>query len=179
MTPRALDGEPDRLDGEPNGSQSRPLTPGERMLLGSLFADTIDYERARVFARKWQFFQPRHIAMAPNGNIYFPPPYHHDDFSLASLPLHTRAWFVHEGAHLYQYYGLKWNVIARGIVSRRYSYRLTPGKKLHQYGLEQMGSIAADYYVLREGGRIRRDYCLADFADVLPLRGADELSAMA
>ena len=139
-------------------------------MLRELFADHIDYDRARVFARKWQFFQPKHIAMAPNGNVYFPPPHHLDDFSLLDVPLHKRAWFVHEGAHLYQYYGLRWNVIARGIVQRRYRYRLTPGKPFHAYGLEQMGSIAADYYTLTQGGRIDNGHTLIDFTGVLPLR---------
>jgi hypothetical protein len=107
--------------------------------------------------------------MAPNGNIYFPPAHHLADFSLLAVPLAARAWFVHEGAHLYQFYGLGWNVIARGIVSRRYSYKLAPGKPFARYGLEQMGSIAADYYTLTQHGSIKPAYALADFADILPL----------
>ncbi|HEX6241632.1 MAG TPA: hypothetical protein VFZ61_12080 [Polyangiales bacterium] len=148
---------------------SRPLTQGEVALLRSVFADHIDYERVRVFARKWQFFQPRHIAMAPNGHVYFPPPHCEPDFSLESLPLRTRAWFVHEGAHLYQHYGLKWNVILRGAIDRRYTYRLKPGKRFHEYGLEQMGSIAADYYMTREGGVAASGAPFETFEGVLPL----------
>ena len=154
---------------QPTRLDSRPFTDGERALLRSVFADHIDYERARVFARKWQFFQPRHVAMAPNGHIYFPPPYCCEDFSLTELPLRTRAWFVHEGAHLYQHYTLKWNVMVRGAIDRRYSYRLTPGKRFHEYGLEQMGSMAADYYVLREGGVVESGVRIEQFAGVLPL----------
>jgi hypothetical protein len=139
-------------------------------LLRSLFAEHIDYARVRIFGRKWQFFQPRHVAMAPNGHVYFPPAHFLPDYSLPELELHTRAWFVHEGAHLYQHYGLKWNVIVRGALSRRYSYTLKPGKPYHHYGLEQMGSIAADFYVLCQGGRIDAPHSLVDFCDVLPLR---------
>lgn len=150
--------------------EGRPFTVGERALLRSLFADHIDYQRARVFGRKWRFFQPKNVAMAPNGNVYFPPAHYLEDYSSPSLSLRTRAWFVHEGAHLYQHYGLGWNVILRGIVQRRYRYTLKPGKPLRAYGLEQMGSIAADYYTLREGGSIGSAHTLAAFKDVLPLR---------
>ena len=122
-----------------------------------------------MFGRKWQFFQPDNTAMTPNGNIYFPPAHYIADFSLASVPLNKRAWFVHEAAHLYQFYGLGWNVIARGIIDRNYSYELVKGKKLKAYGLEQMGSIAADYYVLLNHGTIKNTYSVTDFADALPL----------
>jgi hypothetical protein len=148
---------------------TRGLTEGEKALLESVFASHIDYTATRVFGRKWQFFQPDDTAMTPNGNIYFPPAHYIADFSLASVPLHKRAWFVHEGAHLYQFYGLGWNVIARGIIDRNYRYELVKGKKLAAYGLEQMGSIAADYYTLTSHGTIKNTYALADFADALPL----------
>jgi hypothetical protein len=147
----------------------RSLTEGERTLLRSVFADHIDYDVARIYGRKWRFFQPRHTAMAPNGNVYFPPAHYLPDYSLLAIPLSVRAWFVHEGAHLYQFYGLGWNVIARGIVSRRYSYKLREGKPFARYGLEQMGSIAADYYTLTQYGSIKPPYTLADFSGTLPL----------
>jgi hypothetical protein len=148
---------------------ARGLTEGEKALLASVFASHIDYKAARVFGRKWQFFQPDNTAMTPNGNIYFPPAHYVADFSLATVPLSKRAWFVHEGAHLYQFYGLRWNVIARGILDRNYDYELVAGKKLSHYGLEQMGSIAADYYTLLNHGAIKGKYALADYAGLLPL----------
>jgi hypothetical protein len=76
---------------------ARGLTEGEKALLKSVFAEHIDYQATKVYDRKWQFFQPDDTAMTPNGNIYFPPAHHVADFSLAALPLHKRAWFVHEG----------------------------------------------------------------------------------
>jgi hypothetical protein len=147
----------------------RGLTGGEQAMLQSVFASHIDYPSVQVYGRKWQFFQPDDTAMTPNGNIYFPPGHYLADYSLSSVPLGTRAWFVHEGAHLYQFYGLKWNVIARGMFSRDYSYELVKGKKLQEYGLEQMGSIAADYYVLVNHGTIKKKDALADYASALPL----------
>ncbi len=104
--------------------------------------------------------------MTPDGRIYFPPKHYLDDFSTA--PLAIRAWFVHEGAHLYQFYSLGWNIKLRGAVDRNYDYLLDPRKKFQQYGLEQQGSIAQDYYTLRNGGTISKPYNLSDFATTLP-----------
>lgn len=49
---------------------SRPLTPGETALARSVFRDAIDYARVRIHNRKWAFFQPRHVTMAPLGAIH-------------------------------------------------------------------------------------------------------------
>jgi hypothetical protein len=147
----------------------RSLMPGETQMLRSVFADHIDYRLTKVYGRKWQFFQPDDTAMTPNGNIYFPPAHYEADFSAPTVPLSKRAWFVHEGAHLYQFYGLHWNVIARGMFSRNYHYTLVSGRHLGDYGLEAMGSIAADYYTLVHGGATRDVHTLADFSGLLPL----------
>lgn len=145
----------------------RALTDGEIQLLQSVFANRIDYAAVKVHDRVYVFFQPADTAMAPNGEIYFPRAHYLPDFSTASLA--DRAWFVHEGAHLYQYYGLKWSIKLRGIVDRRYDYTLDPMKQFQDYGLEEMGGIAQDYYTLREGGSISRPYKLSDYAGLLPI----------
>lgn len=117
-------------------------------MLRSVFRSGITYPSVRVHNFKHFFFQPDNTAMTPNGEIYFPPGHYAGDFSTANLS--KRAWFVHESAHLYQHYGLKWNVYVRGAVDREYTYTLDPAKtKLSDYGLEQMGDIAQDYYILK------------------------------
>ena len=148
---------------------SRVLTSGETTLLRSVYGSGIDYQRVRIHDEKWAFFQPSDTAMTPNGEMYWPPAHYEADFSTASL--FKRAWFVHEGAHLYQYYGLHWSVIARGMVDRNYNYTLDPAKtRLRDYGLEEMGDIASDYYTLRVGGSISpRTYALANYAALLPI----------
>ncbi len=145
---------------------SRALTPGEVDILMSVFSTTIPYPEVAIHNYKAYLFQPDDTAMAPDGSIYFPPKHYLSDFSTASLTI--RAWLVHEGAHLYQYYALGWNIKLRGIIDRNYDYVLDPRKKFQQYGLEQQGAIAQDYYTLRNGGRISRPYNLNDFANVLP-----------
>lgn len=145
---------------------SRSLTSGEITLLKSVFATTIDYGKVKVHNFKAYPFQPNDTAMTPNGEIYFPEEHYLPDFSTASLAI--RSWFIHEGAHLYQYYSLRWNIKLRGMFDRNYDYTLQLGKKFQQYGLEEQGDIAQDYYRLREGGTIKRAYHLSDFANILP-----------
>ena len=147
---------------------SRVLTGGETAMLSRVFGKGIAYASVRVHNFKRFFFQPDNTAMTPNGEIYFPEKHYLADFSAA--PLSKRAWFVHEGAHLYQHYGLGWNVYVRGATDRNYSYTLDATKtKLSDYGLEQMGDIAQDYYTLTQGGAISLPYTLANYAALLPI----------
>ena len=138
-------------------------------MLRSVFGAGITYASVWVHDTKWAFFQPDDTAMTPNGEMYWPPVHYEADFATASLS--KRAWFVHEGAHLYQHYGLHWNVTVRGILSRNYNYKLDPAKtKLSDYGLEEMGDIASDFYRLKMGGSISpRTYVLSDYVSLLPI----------
>ncbi len=51
----------------------RSLTAAETVLARSVFGEAIDYSRVKVFARKWWPFQPRQVAMAPDGNLWLSP----------------------------------------------------------------------------------------------------------
>jgi len=146
---------------------TRALTPGEKTLLTSVYSATITYASVKVHNYKAYFFQPDDTAMTPDGEIYFPAAHYQADFSVASVS--DRAWFVHEGAHLYQYYFLHWSVKLRGIVDRNYNYTLDPKKRFHDYGLEEQGDIAEDYFTLKQGGTIARPHKLADYVKILPL----------
>ncbi len=148
---------------------NRKLTIGEIALLRTIFGDKIDYPKVRIHSERWTWPFPQDRAMAPNGEAYFPGTEYAADFSSAATPLARRATFVHEAAHLYQWYGLHRTVWLRGPFARDYDYTLQPGKAYQDYGLEQMGSIAEDYYILREGGRNVR-YVLADYASLLPVK---------
>lgn len=149
---------------------NRLLTPGEVLLLQSVYANRIAYGQVRIHSERWMPVFPNDRAMAPNGHVYFPGDEYAPDFSLPTTPLRKRATFIHEGAHLYQWYGLGQTVWLRGPFDRNYRYTLIPGKAYETYGLEQMGSIAQDYYTLREGGRIAEPYGLTDYAPLLPVK---------
>ncbi len=147
----------------------RTLTIGEEALLRTIFRDKITYSKVVVHSERWSWPFPGDRAMAPNGEVYFPGHEYAADFSSAATALSKRATFVHEAAHLYQWYGLDRTVWLRGAFDRNYDYTLEPNKAYPDYGLEQMGSIAQDYYILREGGTHTR-YVLADYAALLPLK---------
>jgi hypothetical protein len=146
---------------------TRALTIGETRMLSSVFSRTILYGKVKVHNYKAYFFQPDDTAMPPDGEMYFPAAYYKADFSVGGLS--DRAWFIHEGAHLYQYYYLHWSVKLRGIFDRRYNYTLVPAKKFKDYGLEEQGDIAEDYYILKQGGKISRPYNLSNYTASLPL----------
>jgi hypothetical protein len=99
----------------------------------------------RVYDQPFLGVFPRDRAMSPNGHLYFPGTLWLDDFAAPGIALSKRALFIHEGTHLYQW-----------------------------YGLGQMGMIAQHYYTLKEGGRIPRAYgdrcTLADYQKILPVR---------
>ncbi len=146
---------------------TRGLTVGEIRLLTSVFSRTIPYGKVHIHNYKAYFFQPDDTAMTPDGEMYFPATHYKADFSYEGLS--DRAWFIHEGAHLYQYYCLNWSVKLRGIFDRRYNYKLDPKKKFKDYGLEEQGDIAEDYYILMQGGRISRPNGIGDYSAILPL----------
>ena len=148
---------------------NRRLTLGEIALLRTIYRDKIDYAQVRIHSERWTWPFPKDRAMAPNGDAYFPGAEYAADFSSPTVPLIQRSTFVHEAAHLYQWYGLGRTVWLRGPFDRNYDYTIIPGKKYEDYGLEQMGMIAQHYYILREGGRVR-NHVLADYAELMPVR---------
>lgn len=152
------------------GSRHRWLSEGETAMLRSVYGDAIPYDRVRVHARRWFWPLSNKRAMAPNGHVYWPGADYADDFAAPDVPLSLRAVFVHEGAHLFQWYALGWTVWLRGPFDRNYDYRLVPGRRFAEYGLEQMGMIAQHHFTLARGGRIGLPYAAADYAALLPVR---------
>lgn len=129
---------------------SRPLTLAERQLAASVFGGAVDYERVRVYNRKWFWFQPRRVTMAPDGHIWFHPEsgLFCDDFCTA--PLALQGLFIHEMTHVWQHQrGVK--LILRRHPFCRYDYSLKPGWTLERYGLEQQAEIVRHAFLLRRG----------------------------
>ena len=152
---------------------SRTLTRGEVAILRSIYGAGIRYDKVRIHSERWLFIFPKNRPMAPNGHIYFPGETYEEDFSSSHVSLNKKSIFVHEGAHLFQWYGLGWIVWARGPSDRNYDYTLVPGKAYSDYGLEAMGMIAQHYYVLKHGGRPAnlpdKDHTVEDYAKLLPV----------
>ena len=146
--------------------QSRPMTEGEIAMAQEVFGGDVDYSKVKVFNRKFQFFQQRGVAMAPDGNIYFHPADYMDDFSASTMG--NRAWFMHEMTHIWQrQQGV--NVYA-AMLDRRYDYRpLAPGKGFQSYGIEQQADIVRDYFLLRNGYRPQwSGHSITEYETILP-----------
>ena len=134
---------------------SRPLTQAERNLAASVFGGAIDYDTVRIRNRKWWPFQPKRVAMAPDGHIWFHPrgSLWCEDF--ADRPLHAQGLFIHEMTHV-------WQAQTRGRFYLplmrhpfcRYSYAIKPGWPLKRYGIEQQAEIVRHAFLLREGAKV-------------------------
>ena len=150
-----------------SATPDRPLTSGEIALARTVYGDAIDYAPVRLCNRKWAFFQPRGVVMAPRGHIHFHP--HGDlwreDFSEA--PLGEQGLFIHEMCHVWQH--------QRGIILPlkrhpfcRYDYSFVPGRPLLRYGIEQQAEIVRHAFLLRRGAAVAGAPALARYESVLP-----------
>lgn len=151
----------------------RPLGEGEIKLARSVFGDAIDYAQVRIHRRKWAFFQPRQVTMAPRGHIHFHPygSAYCEDF--ASAPLHLQALFIHEMTHVWQTQTLgSWYLVLNRMPWARYDYALKPGWKLEQYGIEQQARIVEHAFLLRNGAQIRGVSDKAAYAALVNFPGA-------
>ena len=155
-------------------TDGRPLTVGEMSMLRSVYGIRIPFSAVRILAHRWYWPLPSDRAMSPNGNMYMPGEYYANDYAAGHVSLYHKGVFIHEGAHLYQWYVLGWIVWARGPLDRDYTYKLVVGRRYEEYGLEQMGMIAEHYYVLTHGGRPSDlpdgNYTAASYAAILPVR---------
>ena len=147
--------------------ERRSLTAGEVALAAGIFGDAIDYDRAQVANRKWIFFQPRTITMAPMGCIHFHPGGcdYRDDF--ATAPLHLQGLFIHEMAHIWQHQKGIFLPLRRHPFCR-YAYSLKPGWRLERYGLEQQAEIVRHVFLLRQGALVPGAPPLEQYRGILP-----------
>ncbi|MFL9841633.1 vgr related protein [Sphingomonas sp. ST-64] len=148
-------------------TQRRPLTAGEIALSRSVFGDAIDYGRAHIANRKWIFFQPKRVTMAPLGCIHFHPKgdAYRDDF--ASAPLGLQGHFIHEMTHIWQHQRGLFLPLRRHPFCR-YDYALKPGWMLERYGIEQQAEIVRHIFLLGRGAAIPGAPPIAHYRGILP-----------
>lgn len=119
-----------------------------------MFGTAIDCRAVRIRRRKWWWFHPRSVTMAPWGHIHFHPESgsYCDDFS--SAPIALQGHFIHEMTHVWQAQtrGRLW-VVLRGAWDRKYSYRLRDGWPLQRYGLEQQAEIVRHAFLGKHANR--------------------------
>ena len=150
---------------------SRPLTAAERDLAASIFGRAIDYDRVLLHNRKWFWFQPRRVTMAPNGHIWFHPEGGLFCEEFCATPLHRQGLFVHEMTHVWQHQrGIP--LMLRRHPFCRYDYSLKPGWTLERYGLEQQAEIVRHIFLLRRGVTVPGAPPLSHYAGILPFEGS-------
>ena len=145
----------------------RPLTSGEIALARSVFGDAIDYAAAGVANRKWIFFQPRGVTMAPLGCIHFHPKggNYRDDFAEASLAL--QGHFIHEMTHVWQHQQGIFLPLRRHPFCR-YDYAIKPGWTLERYGIEQQAEIVRHAFLLGCGAPVPGAPSASHYRAILP-----------
>ncbi len=121
----------------------------------TIFADAIDYERVAIVHRRWWWFQPRNVVMAPTGNIHFHPEsdLYRDDFAVA--PPSLQGLFIHEMTHVWQTqrHGFYYLPLMRHPFCR-YGYRIATGRRFDRYGLEQQAELVRHHFLIAQGMRI-------------------------
>lgn len=156
----------------------RPLTGGEIALARGVFGTAIDYARVTLRRRKWAFFQPRRVTMAPRGHLHFHPrsDAYCDDFSRVSIV--QQGLLIHELTHVWQTQTRgEWYLVLHRHPWCRYDYSLKPGWPLRRYGIEQQAEIVKHAFWLRNGVRlagapdVRAYDMLVDFPGAKPQRG--------
>ncbi|MPT47358.1 MAG: vgr related protein [Sphingobium sp.] len=151
---------------------SRPLTVGERTIAASVFGTAINYDAVRIHQRKYWWFQPRHVTMAPDGHLWFHPHADHycDDFCTHHSLL-LRGHFIHEMTHIWQAQQKgRWYLPLMRHPFCRYDYVLEPGKPFAAYGIEQQAEIVRHVYLMRQGATIEGRPPISAYEAILPFQ---------
>jgi hypothetical protein len=143
------------------------MTQREVALARTVFRDAIDYAKVRIHERKYWWFQPRKVTMAPDGHLWFHPKSQLfcDDFCDRDLSL--QGHFIHEMTHVWQHQSGIFLPLRRHPFCR-YDYTLKPGWTLKQYGLEQQAEIVKHIFLLRQGRKVPGAPPLEQYDGVLP-----------
>ncbi|ANU07991.1 vgr related protein [Paraurantiacibacter namhicola] len=152
----------------------RALTPGEIALAKGVFGNAIDYAKVTIKRRKWAFFQPRRVTMAPRGHIHFHPggDAYCEDFS--QEPLLKQGLLVHELTHVWQTQEKgEWYLVLHRHPWCRYDYSLKPGQRLENYGIEQQAEIVRHAFLLRNGAKMAGASDPAAYDLLVKFPGAD------
>ena len=146
-----------------NTVMSRKLTQNEIDMAKTVFGDAIDYDVVRINDKKYMFFQSKHVAMAPNGNLYMGAQLKSDDYALENS-FSKRSLFIHEMAHVWQFQNKILHPLKTGVklmvkhafnYGAAYPYKLDSKKDLLEYNMEQQASIIQDYFLLNHQGVFR------------------------
>ncbi len=147
----------------------RPLSGGEVALARGVFGDAVDFSKVTIRRRKWFPFQPRRVTMAPRGHLHFHPlgEAYCDDFATAAPG--RQGLFIHEMTHVWQTQRKgDWYLLLHRMPWSTYKYRLRPGWRLDNYGIEQQAEIVRHAFLLGRGLTIAGAAPLAQYLALMP-----------
>ncbi len=125
----------------------RPLTPGEREFLKTVYHDTIDYDLVKI--QKGLFLKVSSGAMVVDNSISFRERFYSDDFT-QNPKQNLLALLAHEACHVWQFQNLHY-FWAKAVLEhlwyrkRVYDYQPQENTILTDYRFEQQGKIIQDY----------------------------------
>ena len=131
-------------------SNWRRLTENEVRMAKQVFADSIDFNRIKIY-RGIPLLPNPNTAIAPNGNIYFPRKHCPDDFTQAGIAY--KIWLIHELTHVWQHQrghkvwlsGLL--IMLKGGYRKRKAYAYPiPLPHFNQLNIEQQADLVAHYF---------------------------------
>jgi len=149
---------------------ARPLTPAETAMVADMFGAAVDPGPVRVIRRRWWWFQPRNVVIAPRGSLHFHPDSDlwHPCFAQGSLA--AQGLFIHEMAHVWQHQSGV-NLLIRRMPICRYDYVLRAGATLDDYNVEQQAEIIRHAFLRRQGADWPDAPSLADLERLIPFGG--------
>jgi hypothetical protein len=131
---------------------SRPITPGERTLLESVFGPfTLPYATLEVD----ELDNPDRDSITPGEMPYMKRSVYQPDYSTAFLET-DRAEFIHEMVHVWQYYHGYHKLLQAGWLwlsnltnyMKSYPYDLSYSANFDSYNMEQQACIIEDWWLI-------------------------------
>ena len=146
------------------------MNASEIALATSVFGNAIDYAAVEIRNRKWWWFQPANVTMAPRGHIHFHPKSELFCSDFCGTSVSRQGLFIHEMVHVWQHQqGV--NLILKRHPFCRYSYSIKPGWKLADYGIEQQAEIVRHYFMLLQGKPVPGAPPVEVYRDIVPFAG--------
>ena len=86
----------------PRRGSGRALIAAEIELARSVFGDSINYDQVRIYNENIFPLQPKKVAIALNGNLFFHPAGKLYVFDFGDCNLQSQGLFIHEMTHVWQ-----------------------------------------------------------------------------